>query len=90
MLHLSLKLDEAAEAIGVSRSHLEKLLKAGDIRCYWEGRIPHVTVKELERYVDARTEHERRLAEQTDTALGRLVAGSRLSAANGNKTVRLA
>lgn len=49
---LRLEINEAAEALRISRAHLYKQIKAGNIRAQKDGKRTFVTTGELARYVE--------------------------------------
>lgn len=50
---LLLTVEETADALGIGRSHLFKILASGEIASVKVGRLRRVPRAELERYVDS-------------------------------------
>ncbi len=63
---LRLEITEAAKALRISRAHLYKRIRAGEIAAQKDGKRAFVTIAELERYVkslDVGSQRELRGAE---------------------------
>ena len=58
MTRLLLTIDEAAEALGICRAMVYKLISSGELRSVKIGKAHRVSVEELQRYVQRLAEKE--------------------------------
>ena len=64
MPKLALSRDEAAEELGISRSSLDRLIRAGEIRTH--SKIPSIPYTELEKFINGDTAKGRKMDEPSE------------------------
>jgi excisionase family DNA binding protein len=66
--------EEAADALGVSPTHLDKAIEAGEIETYRDGRRVLIPVEELLKYRQARIDRTREIRQAGAQAGRRAIA----------------